>query len=149
MHCPLTMHTETQVSLRIWMKKYFYKCSSVIFEVVICWKGHSCCWMVFWGSSTCNITPFRRSMCLCVCIYTYTYTHQLIYIYIYVFMTGKVDMTRNKVFVLWSVFWVFIYMSYHTFCATAIPRRQVHLLLWPNQLIHGMLQVLQSCICQN
>ena len=62
------------VSLRIWMTLYFWKCSSVTFEVVICWKVHSCCWMAYWGSSVCNITPLR---CVCVCIYTYTYTHQI------------------------------------------------------------------------
>jgi hypothetical protein len=50
----------------------------------------------------CNITPLRRSVCVYLYIHIYTPA------YVCVFVTGKVDMTRNKVFVLWSVFWVFI-----------------------------------------
>ena len=59
----------------------------------------SCCWMVYWSSSVCNITPLRSCMCVCECI---LYTH------LCMFSWQKVDMTRNKVYVLWSVFWVFM-----------------------------------------
>ena len=117
MHCPLTMHIETQVLPRIWMTKYFWKRSSVTFEVVICYKVHSCCWMVYWGSSVCNITSLR-SVCVYLNIHIYT-------TYVYVFMTEDRYDQEQGICIMVSI--LGIYISYHTFCATAVPRIQVHL----------------------
>lgn len=51
-----------------------------------------------------HVISLHSGVCVCISIHTHTHAHILMY----VFMTGKVGMTRNKVFVLWSVFWVFL-----------------------------------------
>ena len=58
---------------------------------------------------------------MCVCLYIHIYTPT----YVYVFMTdGRYDQEQGICIVV-SI--LGIYMSYHTFCATAVPRIQVHL----------------------
>jgi len=65
----------------------------------------------------CCITPLRRCVCVCVSIHTHIHTNLRICYH---------DQEQGICIVV-SI--LGIYTSYNTFCATAIPRIQVHLFI--------------------